>query len=228
MRYNKGRLVYLETNHKGCWVELTELFDSEIKVLDIIFNSSLYFRIRSLIINNSGNIFKFISKLRKHPYIGNIKQIFVKDNSYGVYDIYIKKHNSTPEVISEFNGTILDHYIKDGFEVWKLIIPSHIDKFKERVNELFNIRKYVEQPLNNIINYFYTPELSNRELDSLYLAYIYGYYEYPKKIKAKHLAKLLNLNEATFLYHLRKAEKKIISSYIFRSIMLRHLNINIV
>jgi predicted DNA binding protein len=223
LRFDRGRLIYLESNHKGCWIELTESFDIEIKVLDIIVDSPYddFFIVRALIMDESGGILRFISRLRRHPYIGGVRQIFLSDNSYGIYDLYIRKHRSTPEVIFEFKGTVLDHYIRNGVECWKLIIPSDIEGFRSRVNELFNVMKYMESSLYSVKDDLYNPELSDRELESLYLAYVYGYYDYPKKVKAKHLARLLNLNTATFLYHLRKAEKKIISRYISRIMKMK-------
>jgi predicted DNA binding protein len=54
------------------------------------------------------------------------------------------------------------------------------------------------------------PELTNKQKRAVELAINNDYYEYPRKIELKKLAKLMNLSYSTYQAHLRKAEKKLI------------------
>jgi predicted DNA binding protein len=54
------------------------------------------------------------------------------------------------------------------------------------------------------------PELTNKQKNAINLAIKNGYYNSPRKIDLKQLAKLANLSFSTYQVHLRKAEHKII------------------
>jgi len=43
------------------------------------------------------------------------------------------------------------------------------------------------------------------------IAYNYGYLDYPRKASADELAELLGISKVTFLYHLRNAQRKLIT-----------------
>jgi predicted DNA binding protein len=54
------------------------------------------------------------------------------------------------------------------------------------------------------------PELTNKQKNAINLAIKNGYYNSPRKIDLKQLAKLANLSFSTYQVHLRKAEHKVI------------------
>jgi len=54
------------------------------------------------------------------------------------------------------------------------------------------------------------PELTDKQKNALELAIKHGYYNYPRKIKLKKLAKLMKISYSTYQAHLRKAEQKLI------------------
>lgn len=57
------------------------------------------------------------------------------------------------------------------------------------------------------------PELTNKQKKAIELAIKNGYYDSPRKIDVKKLAKLSGLSFSTYQVHLRKAEKKLIPYY---------------
>jgi predicted DNA binding protein len=61
-------------------------------------------------------------------------------------------------------------------------------------------------------------ELSYKELEMLRLALEYGYFENPKKIKLRDLAKMLEISEATASDLIRRALKKLL-----KNVFTRHL-----
>jgi predicted DNA binding protein len=58
--------------------------------------------------------------------------------------------------------------------------------------------------------FFEDKMLSRKELETLKLALEYGYFENPKRIKLKELARILDVSEATVSILIRKALKKVV------------------
>ena len=58
------------------------------------------------------------------------------------------------------------------------------------------------------------PFLSKNQRKALELAFANGYYDYPRKIELKDLAKQMNLSLSTYREHLRRAEKKVMPDLI--------------
>ena len=55
---------------------------------------------------------------------------------------------------------------------------------------------------------FSIPELTNRQKEIMEYAIKRGYYDSPKKISGKDIAKELNIAYSTFYEHIRKVERK--------------------
>ena len=56
--------------------------------------------------------------------------------------------------------------------------------------------------------------LTDRQLDVLKTAYKYGFFERPKKMDSREIAFKLGISHATFLAHIRKSEKRILSALL--------------
>ena len=110
------------------------------------------------------------------------------------------------------------HVSKDGWEYWnvgcldrkelmKIINASE----KHYHGELLSLK---EEKISSVslINVF--PNLTKKQKDCLEIAYKNKYYDYPRKINILKLAKSINRSYSTFQEHLRKAEKKIIESFL--------------
>jgi predicted DNA binding protein len=61
------------------------------------------------------------------------------------------------------------------------------------------------------------PELTDKQKTAIELAIKNGYYEYPRKIELKKLAKIMKVSYSTYQAHLRKAEKSLIPFFFEKS-----------
>jgi len=63
-------------------------------------------------------------------------------------------------------------------------------------------------------SFFEDKKLSRRELEILKLALEHGYFENPKRVKLKELAKMLGISEATASNLIRRALKKVVDQVL--------------
>ena len=88
------------------------------------------------------------------------------------------------------------------------ILKSTIPKVK------FKLQYIKEEPIANI-GLFTPTNLTNKQSDAFALAKSEGYYTFPKRNAHLHdLAKKSKLSLATYQAHLRKAEQKILTTYV--------------
>lgn len=57
-------------------------------------------------------------------------------------------------------------------------------------------------------------KLTEKQMDSLVTAFIYGYYDRPRRADIQSIAKKLGVPRSTFQEHLKKAERKVMSALI--------------
>jgi hypothetical protein len=67
--------------------------------------------------------------------------------------------------------------------------------------------------IGNVNLQFDLEDLTPKQLQAVNLAIEKGYFEIPKKVNLEELSNQMKLSRTTFLEHLRKAEKKILSRY---------------
>ncbi len=67
--------------------------------------------------------------------------------------------------------------------------------------------------IGNVNLQFDLEDLTPQQLKAVNLAIEKGYFEIPKKVNLKELSTQMKISRTTFLEHLRKAEKKILSKY---------------
>ncbi len=67
--------------------------------------------------------------------------------------------------------------------------------------------------IENVNLQFDLKDLTPQQLKAVNLAIEKGYFEIPKKVNLEELSEQMKLSRTTFLEHLRKAEKKILSKY---------------
>jgi hypothetical protein len=98
----------------------------------------------------------------------------------------------------------------NGREICTLIFDNK-KEMRKMLKELkidWNIHR-----IGSINLQFDLEDLTPKQLKAVNLAIENGYFEIPKKINLEELSKQMKLSRTTFLEHLRKAEKKILSKY---------------
>lgn len=84
-----------------------------------------------------------------------------------------------------------------------------IKKFTEGI-ELFEIQKIVQTKMKDVHFPHVMPFLTPQQEKALELAKKQGYYDFPRKIELRELAKMMKVSLSTYREHLRKAEKIIL------------------
>jgi hypothetical protein len=99
---------------------------------------------------------------------------------------------------------------RNGYTPWTILIPSS-KSLKHFINELE--KKGINTQIISSRKISLEP-LTPREIEILKTAYNLGYYNYPRSISFNELAKKLGIVPSTLSEALRKAEKKLILSYM--------------
>jgi len=76
--------------------------------------------------------------------------------------------------------------------------------------EMIKINK---EKITNISFTTTLPELTKKQKQAFEVAMHNGYYEYPRTVELKQLAKIMKVSYSTYQEHLRKAESKIIPNF---------------
>ncbi|QIW25326.1 bacterio-opsin activator [Sulfolobus sp. S-194] len=214
-------LVYLRLRHEGCWSGLTEYNNFIATTLTAKPNREKKFIIAydEVKLNNNYDIKNFLKDLKKSDRVKEIYNINKINTSREIYRILLKEsYESMVRGILD-NYTIFD--VKDiivkGEERLVLIIPiSEVIELKKDMESIGKVLKitYNKIRLNDVFLSIFS--LSKREKESMKLAYLYGFYEMPKKITLDELAKILRVSKPTVEEYIRRAERKIIKSFSYQ------------
>lgn len=184
------------------------------------YNLSSYYKNNRLIVTSAGrffadkkNIKKAINFLKKDKHLINIEEkngFFIltlyEDKEFEVFYspffIYLSPILITKEGIYNFHVASWDR--KD---LEKLLKTS--EKIKD-----FKLHYIREEKLENISVTGFQPDLTAKQKQAYELAVRHGYYEYPKKITLKELARLMKVSYSTYQQHLSYAEKKLAHFFI--------------
>ncbi|MBU7013487.1 MAG: helix-turn-helix domain-containing protein [Theionarchaea archaeon] len=104
------------------------------------------------------------------------------------------------------------------------IYPIRFQKGRELCTLIFENKKRLQSVLQHLEDWkiirignvnlqFDLEDLTPQQLKAVNLAIERGYFEIPKKVNLEELSTQMKLSRTTFLEHLRKAEKKILSRY---------------
>ncbi len=91
---------------------------------------------------------------------------------------------------------------------WRRQEITNLIKFIEQ-NYQLNLKSLKQEKIQNISILGFQPNLTKKQKNAYESAVKNGYYEYPKSIELKDLAKLSKISYSTFRQHLKYAEKKI-------------------
>jgi predicted DNA binding protein len=175
-------------------------------------NDKSYFSHFETLVGDNEKIKRFIEDLKDDPSIHNLE---IQGNSiFFVNEIPAQQTIPT----THYNNKIF--FIKPvvvdekGFESWEIgswneeILRGFIVNLQK---EHFDVKilKIQNEKLNEIYFPQVMPFLTKGQKRALELATQRGYYNFPRKIELKDLAKEAGISLSTFREHLRKAEKKI-------------------
>ncbi len=171
---------------------------------------NLYLFIAGFLTGKEKNKIEFINDLRKDKrvlnlenkgdfIIGQIKQppeakILYRPNIIHLEPVIIDERGYTNWTIGSWDKKALIDLIKVIKKIFKNCKLIHIKERKITSFSIVSIR----------------PELTEKQEKAVELAIKNSYYDYPRKIELKRLAKLMRLSYSTYQAHLRKAEKKLI------------------
>lgn len=106
----------------------------------------------------------------------------------------------------------------DGWEYWEVACLDRVELNKLLISatknyhaEIFSVK---QEKIRSISSLSLTPTLSEKQLETLKLAYKNGYYNYPRNKTLPELAKLTNKSYSTFQEHLSRAENKLIDYFL--------------
>jgi predicted DNA binding protein len=121
-----------------------------------------------------------------------------------------KRSSGALPVIRENNGILYNMSQFDGTRRVFDIIISERDDLKAIINDLRTLGSIRLERLESFAASS-SSLLSSRQLETIKHAYEAGYFDWPRRADAETLANQLDISHSTFLEHLRKAEKKVIS-----------------
>lgn len=156
---------------------------------------------------------KFIMDLRADKRITNLEisgDIFTYEINLGKEGEHVMLYHSK-EIF--FVKPVANHY--DGHEYWEVAswkkeeLQTFIASLKKHMG-VCKIMKIEKSPLKDLYFPNVMPQLSQSQKKAIELAYLCGYYQYPRKITLTKLAKEAKVGVSTFQEHLRKAELKLL------------------
>lgn len=167
------------------------------------------------------NIKKFIESLKKDKNVLNLEA--EKSTVFFTYKTKIKeiKKQGIMPTQTEIKKVF---YVKPvlvdnkGVEHWEIgsfnkePLIRFIDLTKKQTKGLkdFVLSKIIQTKLKEIHFPHIMPLMTDNQKKALDLAKKEGYYEFPRKIELKQLAKIMKISLSTYREHLRKAEKLIL------------------
>jgi len=201
------KLVNIYLIHENCWSKYY-LEDDLVKILDLIpYPDKNLLRV-SAVVSLRG--YRTISKLKSEGKIKNIYNVYNFKNGILV-DLARDYDNSIFSVIRKNHGILLNTMKFSGGEIWNLLV------YEYRLNRLLNeVKEFAQIERVEVNDDIPIAEISDREFKILNIAYDLGYFDYPRKIKSDELARIIGIKRSTLVYHLRRAENKIIGYFIKR------------
>ena len=105
---------------------------------------------------------------------------------------------------------------KKGYEYWEIasydrnVLNQFLKDLEKQNYEHVEILQFKNIKLNNIYFPAIAPDLTEKQKRAFELAVQEGYYDIPKRIDLKQLAKIMKISLATYQEHLKRAEAKIV------------------
>ncbi len=218
----RSYVVYLELSHSGCWTEGTGSKDVFVKNLqqDFSYSGDVY---KAVSVFAGEDLRTFLGSFRLHKNILGIK-IHSLSKNIALVEFTSARSGTVADLVKRYGGVTISLEIVDGIERWRFLLArarkESIGLLRDNIEVMGNLlRFHATEPEPKYFADPY-PLLSHYEDRALIQAYISGYLDYPRRARAKNVAKALGISPATFLYHIRRAEKKLVASYLRRRSIL--------
>ncbi len=150
---------------------------------------------------------KAVTEIKSHPFVCNIEMSPIKGGILATVET--TRCKACRALID--SGCFLTSAIgKNGFVEWHLItggkksLPHLIERLRSYgcMVEVKSVKKIDRKHF-----------LTGRQEEIVRMAFEKGYYEYPKKVRIKDLAELLDIAPSTLAEILQRGEKKIMETY---------------
>ncbi|BBD72162.1 bacterio-opsin activator [Sulfodiicoccus acidiphilus] len=152
--------------------------------------------------------YKSLSQLKERGIIKSFYNTYRTGSAF-VVDMAREYSDSVTSILSRNGAVVLSSSKYNGMEEWNVLIyEHHIPHAMKELDSVAHVESYRE------IDYAPFLTLTRQEYRTLYAALAMGYFEYPKKVRAKEVAKVLGIRESTFVYHVRNAQRKLFTSYL--------------
>jgi len=121
----------------------------------------------------------------------------------------------TPKIIF-VKPVLMDH---KGYETWEIgswereEVSRFVNGVKKRIND-FKLIKFHHVNIDNVFFPRLMPDLTSKQKRAIELAVQEGYYQSPRKVGLRELAKIMGVSLATYQQHLSAAEQKLIPNML--------------
>jgi len=173
-------------------------------------NNKYYFVGAGNFFGSEKNMADCLSDLKKNKRVISIERkkdffivLYERDN--------ILKEFYNPEFI-QIKPIFIDNQGKETWEFGcfdKKPLMILISYLRKNISD-FKLLKLKQEFLDSLTVLNIIPDITSKQKKALQLAVENGYYEYPKKVELKELAKLMGISYSTYQAHLKKAEGKLI------------------
>ncbi len=215
---NSPATVYFEMNHEDCWTNITEDMDISIHTLMHNVYPERHYILASIETKSpKTETFKeFIKKLKKSSSVLNIENIEIIDKQKKLFKVIFKEKYERMISSSLFEHKAMDQKdsIQHNLESVSAIVPEdEINGLKSELDELGSLKNFrsIELKKNGNINELF--DLTDQEACAIYTALKNGYYNVPREIYLKDLARITGLSKSSLAEYLRKGMNKIVFNW---------------
>lgn len=209
----KPRLTTINIKFNSNLANLLEKHDATARLLSCkLIKNDKALLMTEIILNNNLNSKTLLSSLRHE--LGRKNVIIINENQSKLLIITTLKHSAIHNAVSKSKTFCMTCPFltppRNDYTQWTILAPSS-KSLKCFINELEKKSTNVQIISSRKIS---LEPLTPREFEILKIAYNLGYYNYPRSISFNELAKKLDIAPSTLSEALRKAEKKLILSYM--------------
>ncbi|WP_193453335.1 MULTISPECIES: helix-turn-helix domain-containing protein [Metallosphaera] len=166
--------------------------------------------LRALVVVSSSSM-KTLKSLMDEGKIKDIVNVQRYSDKF-IVDIVQEYNNSVLSILNNNGAIVLDTVKANRREYWTFVTYEY--KVPMIVKELNKIGVVEKIKLSDYDGSTREIGLTESEIKYVIAAAKAGYFDYPRKVRAKDLAESLGVKESTFLYHLRNAQKKLINKLL--------------